>query len=90
MASLGCSTTMQSKEHGWKPSAYRARASSRPYLWEPRGVIPKATRPQSSDGRREPSRRGEANSLKRKDLSLVGVAGFEPATTRTPSEKDDK
>ena len=22
---------MQSKEHGWKPSTYRARASSRPY-----------------------------------------------------------
>lgn len=42
---------------------------------------------QSPDGRLEPSRRRDANSLKRKNLSVVGVAGFEPATTRTPSVK---
>jgi len=27
-----CEPTAQSKELGWKPSAYSARASSRPYL----------------------------------------------------------
>ena len=27
-----CEPTAQSKERGWKPSAYRARNSSRPYL----------------------------------------------------------
>ena len=26
-----CDPTTQSKERGWKPSTYRARASSRPY-----------------------------------------------------------
>jgi hypothetical protein len=27
-----CEPTTQSKESSWKPSTYRARASSRPYL----------------------------------------------------------
>jgi hypothetical protein len=40
---------------------------------------------QSAVGRQEASRRCDAKPLKRKDLSVVGVAGFEPATTRTPS-----
>jgi hypothetical protein len=40
---------------------------------------------QSPDGKNGlPSRRGEKR-LKMKDFRLVGVAGFEPATTRTPS-----
>ena len=37
---------------------------------------------QAADG--QPSTRC-TNYLKTKDLLLVGVAGFEPATTRTPS-----
>jgi hypothetical protein len=40
---------------------------------------------QSAVGRQEASRHCDAKPLKSKDLSLVGVAGFEPATTRTPS-----
>ena len=40
---------------------------------------------QSPSRQQQPSRRGDANPSKRKDLSMVGVAGFEPATTRTPS-----
>ena len=40
---------------------------------------------QSPNRQQQPSRRGDANPSKRKDLSMVGVAGFEPATTRTPS-----
>jgi site-specific recombinase XerD len=40
---------------------------------------------QSGDKRSRPIRRRDTNPLKRQDISLVGVAGFEPATTRTPS-----
>jgi integrase len=40
---------------------------------------------QSPNGQQQRSRRGDANPPKRKDFSMVGVAGFEPATTRTPS-----
>jgi hypothetical protein len=40
---------------------------------------------QSPNGQQQPSRRGDSNPSKRKDLSMVGVAGFEPATTRTPN-----
>jgi hypothetical protein len=32
----------------------------------------------------------EADYRKTKGLSLVGVVGFEPATTRTPTEKDEE
>ena len=35
-----CEPTTQSKESGWKPSAFDARASSRPYLRARRGAIP--------------------------------------------------
>jgi hypothetical protein len=41
-----CEPNTQSKESGWKPSTYRARASSRPYLREARGAIPRAYSPK--------------------------------------------
>jgi len=39
-----CEPTEQSKELGWKPSTYSARASSRPYLWGGRRVTGAFTR----------------------------------------------
>jgi hypothetical protein len=35
-----CDPTAQSKESRWKPSTYRARASSRPYLRGAVGKVP--------------------------------------------------
>ncbi len=40
-----CDPTTQSKERGWKPSTYRARASSRPYLRAAKGAVPLADSP---------------------------------------------